>query len=205
MFSCQSNFPSVLKCEYLLVFLVMYDSKIKTFVLRTRENNQQIPTFNVIFLSAAAWFGLKTNGVNQNVKASVMQPCLHYRCGPICKLFRFPWTITSGPAVCSVMRVHQLKWQSFQKHTVSFCRYWTSSLRLCASLCDFLLHFRVRVGYGNIWSVHSSQAPGGRWGLLSLPLTYLQAYAKGGGERLRTHSGVFVYTHTHTHIHGFTW
>lgn len=79
------------------------------------------------------------------------------------------------------------------------------------SLSDFLLHFRERTGYGNIWSVHSSL--GGRWGLLSLSdslaiiYSRMQKAVKQGYTH--THNSVFVYTHvhscarahTHTHMH----
>ncbi len=55
-----------------------------------------------------------------------------------------------------------------------------------------------------LWKYLECTQFAGRWGLLSLSLTYLQAYAKGGGERLHTQRCLCLHTLTHTHTHTHT-
>lgn len=72
------------------------------------------------------------------------------------------------------------------------------------SLSDFLLHFRDRTGYGNIWSVHSSL--GARWGLLSLSdsLAIIYSRMQKVVKQGYTHTTASLFTHTCTPVRAHT-
>lgn len=109
-------------------------------------------------------------------------------------------TSTSGPAACR-------GWMFYISPTVTDIWIYTVSLLMlefdivstCVSVSqyDFLLYFRVRAGYGNVWSVHSSQSLGAGGGcFLPVSLIYRRMQREVEGSYTHTlHSRVFVYTH----------
>ena len=139
----------------------------------------------------------------------ITQSCLHYRCGQTCVLFRFrPWTITSGPAVCSVMRI-SFKVTVLLNHTVSFS---LSALNLISpSLC---VSVRLPPSFpceSRLWKyLECTQFTGtGRQVGVAFSLSHLSTGVCKGWWREATHTQrrlcLHTHTHTHTHIHGFTW
>lgn len=111
---------------------------------------------------------------------------------------RRPYAVSSrcvfdGPAVFQSRFCHVRTQPPSKCHTLSW------SPRLCPSLCDFLLRFHARAG---LWKcLECTQFAWSQVGealSLFLPLTYLEAYAKGGETRRHTHTQPCYCLHTCT-------